>query len=281
MGYLKQLRWAFLLTSALLPLTACASDRPWWEDEAPPAYSHSHEDPVSIEIVNDYGQRYNKHQPTDRYLTHRAYLEARKGEHYSIRVRNRTNKRIGIVIAVDGRNIISGKKSHLANNERMYVLGPHQSASYKGWRTGQDKVNRFYFTSAGDSYAAAWGDHSAMGVIAAAVYEEQDYYRPRRDYYERPAPRVLAPQAKRAPMAAADEATGTGYGRQEYSSSVRVEFKPKPGAAAKYFYKYEWRETLCKHNVIPCHPEYYHRNDNRFWPNDWRGNGPYAPPPPR
>jgi len=39
-----------------------------------------------------------------------------------IEVKNRLNRRVGLVIAVDGRNIISGTKSWLRNNERMYIL---------------------------------------------------------------------------------------------------------------------------------------------------------------
>ena len=43
--------------------------------------------------------------------TYRAYVEAEKGERYGIRIRNNTGRRVGVVVAVDGRNIISGEKS--------------------------------------------------------------------------------------------------------------------------------------------------------------------------
>ena len=73
----------------------------------------------------------------------KVYAEAVKGTHYRIEVRNRLNRRIGLVIAVDGRNIISGAKSWLKNNERMYILEPYGSGSFAGWRTAQDRINRF------------------------------------------------------------------------------------------------------------------------------------------
>ncbi len=270
---------ALLLTGMLLSQVACATDQYGWEnnDHHSPQYTQPYENrynPVRIEIIDDHGRSFAKHQHRNGYKSHRAYLEAKKGKNYKLRVRNQTNKRIAIVIAVDGRNIISGKKSNLKNHERMYVLGPHQSATYKGWRTGKNRVNRFHFTASGDSYAAAWGDHSAMGVIAAAVYEEKPQRQYSSDYYSN----KVAPQAKRR---SASEAAGTGYGREEHSASVRVNFRPKSTVAAKYFYKYEWRETLCKHNVIQCHSNYYNKPDNRFWPNNDRGHGAYAPPPPR
>ena len=52
----------------------------------------------------------------------RSYLQAEKGARYEVRVRNVTGERLGLVIAVDGRNIINGKKSDLARTEPMYVL---------------------------------------------------------------------------------------------------------------------------------------------------------------
>ena len=95
-----------------------------------------------------------------------------RDSNYSVQIRNRSNERIGVVIAVDGRNVISGDRSNLSPNERMYVLGPYQQESYEGWRTGKNRVNRFYFTDEGDSYAGAWDDYSAMGVIAVAAFRE-------------------------------------------------------------------------------------------------------------
>ena len=278
--YPKKTAALLLLTSVLFSQVACASDQPRWNnsyDTSASTYPYEvSRNPISIDIIDDSGRSFAKHQYRNDYQSHRAYLEAKKGQNYKLRIKNRTNKRIAVVIAVDGRNIISGKKSNLRNNERMYVLNPYQSATYKGWRTGKNKVNRFYFTSSGDSYAAAWGDHSAMGVIAAAVYEEKPRYQEVPDYYSN----KVAPSAKRRSASPA-EAAGTGYGREEYSSSVRVSFRPKSSVAAKYFYKYEWRETLCKHNVIPCNNTYYKEPENRFWPYNQHGNGAYAPPPPR
>ena len=102
------------------------------------------------------------------------YVEAVKGSRYSIQVTNRSGGRIGVVIAVDGRNIISGKKSDLKRNEQMYIVGPYESNTFEGWRTGMDRTNRFYFTDASDSYAEkVFADASAMGTIALAVFREK------------------------------------------------------------------------------------------------------------
>ena len=133
---------------------------------------------VEVRIVNDDGRTLPTYPVKMGHGVRKVYAEAVKGDHYRIEVRNLLNRRIGLVVAVDGRNIISGTKSWLKNNERMYILEPYGSGSFAGWRTAQDRINRFYFTDVPDSYAAAFGDESAMGVIAVAVYPEARHFEP-------------------------------------------------------------------------------------------------------
>jgi hypothetical protein len=232
---------------------------------------------ISVDIVSDNGSIYPSYPVSSRDRSVRAYVEAIRNDRYGIRVTNRSNQRVGVVIAVDGRNIISGEKSYLRNTERMYILDPYAQGTYTGWRTGRNEIRRFYFTDAGDSYAGAWDDHSAMGVIAVVAYAEQRQQVSRRgdDAMRRSAPMAAAPAAGRYGAESVDGA-GTGYGERERSTSVRVEFTPERHALARHFYKYEWRETLCQKNIISCRPSRRDRQrDNRFWPNDG-----YVPPPP-
>src|SRR5512136_1858472 len=134
-------------------------------------------DAVEVRIITDDGRTLPTYPVRMKHALKKVYAEAVKGDHYRIEVRNRLDRRVGLVIAVDGRNIISGEKSYLKNSERMYILEPYASGEFSGWRTAQNHVNRFYFTDAPSSYAAAFGDGSAMGVIAVAVYPEVRHYR--------------------------------------------------------------------------------------------------------
>ena len=69
--------------------------------------------------------------PTAGRLPNRkVYAEAARGDQYTILVRNRLARRVGVVLAVDGRNIISGQKSWLKNNERMYILEPYGEGEF-------------------------------------------------------------------------------------------------------------------------------------------------------
>lgn len=202
--------------------------------------------------------------------SYRAYLEARLEARYSIRVRNLTGGRVGLVIAVDGRNIVSGDRSDLGRREAMYILGPYESATYSGWRTSASEVRRFYFTDVADSYAGRIGDVSAIGVVAAAVYRE----RPRRPRFwqQQGESSASAPAASDAASARERSAqAGTGFGEREHSQAIRVEFTPERRASQRSFFKYEWREQLCARGLKRCSSE------NRFWDEPWPG---FVPPPP-
>jgi hypothetical protein len=223
-------------------------------------------DDVTIQVIDDRGRSFYQLPLRDSRDSYRAYMEAYPDATYALKVRNRSDQRIGLVITVDGRNIISGKRSDLLPNERMYILGPREEAVYSGWRTGKNKVNQFYFTDEGGSYAAAWGDSSAMGVIAVAAYQEEAPVQLSRER-ESTSARKSAPRQR--------DNAGTGYGDEEYSPSTQVEFNPLRKAFAQYFIKYEWHESLCEKGVIKCRRD----SGNRFWKED--KNGGFAPPPPR
>lgn len=247
-------------------------------------------DSVEVRVLSESGSELPFYPVSARYPSKKVYAEAVKGDHYRIMVRNKLNRRVGVVIAVDGRNIVSGQKSWLKNNERMYILEPYERYEYAGWRTGQDRINRFFFTELPDSYAASFGDQSAMGVIAVAVYPEVQRYEPPVQYRsqhsgsgapaaEAPAPSAASERKRSAAAPAAkveamDRSAGTGYGRSEYSPSQVVAFEPERRSVENLYIKYEWRSTLCKMRIVSCaHP--YPGNNNRLW-----DHGGYVPPPP-
>ena len=261
------LLWVTLFTSLTTPCVALSNyDR----------INHS----VAIDIIKDNGESFSIYPVKNRMpkYEYRAYLEAINGQNYGLRVRNYTNQRLGFVIAVDGRNIISGEKSYLKYNENMYILEPFETQTYMGWRTSSNDIHRFYFTEKDDSYAQAFGDDSAMGVIAIAVFEEN---LPKlRVKKHKESAKQRAPSAGRvfensAPAEdRAESEAGTGFGEHSSSHARRVQFNPKRTELVKYFYKYEWRETLCHKQIIDCGTI-----KNRFWPhhNNEIGFAPYPP----
>ncbi len=148
----------------------------------------------------------------------RYYIPAAKWQTYSIQITNDSSRKIGLVIAVDGKNIITGQKSALRNTERMYVLEPYSSGSYESWFSPRNYANRFAFTS--ESNTTIWQDRPAIGNIAVTAYFDKKY---------------------------------PSNSRKESSDTLSQAFiDPEKSYAQKFFIKYNWRTTLCKKGIINC-----------------------------
>ena len=131
---------------------------------------------VSVEIEGRASPLYAAADGSGRF-----YFEAREGGRYALRLANRTNERLGAVVTVDGLNVISGLRDE--GRGRMYVIGPWEDTTIRGWRSSLAEVRRFTFVDERSSYAARSGKaNSKMGWIEVAVYREQ------RRYVHRPYP---------------------------------------------------------------------------------------------
>ena len=122
---------------------------------------------VSAEVDGGLSPLYPARDGSDRW-----YLEAREGGRYAITLANRTGERLGVVVTVDGLNAISGQPD--VGPARMYVLGPWDQTTVRGWRTSLSEVRRFTFVDERASYAVRSGKaNSKMGWIEIAVYRER------------------------------------------------------------------------------------------------------------
>jgi hypothetical protein len=104
----------------------------------------------------------------------RRYFQAFRGRPYALRVRNRTERRVGVLISVDGLNVVNGERSSLSHGESMYVLDPGESATIRGWRTSLEQVRQFVFVDEQRSYAERTGQANGdMGWIRVLAFEER------------------------------------------------------------------------------------------------------------
>jgi hypothetical protein len=101
---------------------------------------------------------------------------------------NRTGERLGAAVVVDGLNAISGERE--AGPGRLYILGPWEETTVRGWRTSLSDVRRFTFVDERGSYASRSGKaNGKMGWIEVNVYRERRRYVGRpwlRDWAGRP-----------------------------------------------------------------------------------------------
>ena len=100
-----------------------------------------------------------------------SYVAGRPGDRYAVRLTNRSNARVLVVLSVDGVNAVSGETA--STGQTGYVLGAYQTAEITGWRKSYSEAAAFYFTALPDSYAARTDRPDNVGVIGAAVFRER------------------------------------------------------------------------------------------------------------
>jgi hypothetical protein len=279
-----------------LVLGACSAEAQWWDPGDTPGSVVA----VSVEVA---GQRTPLYRAPDG--ANRFYLEARAGCPYAIGLANRTGERVGVVLTVDGLNAISGELD--AGRGRMYILGPWEQLTVRGWRTSLSDIRKFTFVDERASYAARSGKaNGRMGWIEATVYRERrvavvrpwSEVGPRGDEGHRddsagamPAPAAPSegaaaqkletpPTAEAAPKDSARaygesrSFPGTGWGDRAEDRAVVVQFDPESAAADRVSLRYEYRSALVALGVLP-----------RPWPprdrlrERERGEGGFAKPP--
>jgi hypothetical protein len=224
----------------------------------------------------------------------RLYLEAETGGRYAVRLANRTGGRLGVLLAVDGLNAISGERDsgadrwRAARPGRMYVLDPWDATVVRGWRTSLEEIRQFTFVDERSSYAARSGQASGkLGWIEVSVYREREQPRPvRRDWPwirgergraqdDEAAP--SAPAAKAAPEASAqsqESFPGTGWGDAARDPVVVVRFEPQAAPSQGTTLRYEYAGALRALGILPTH-----RHDRDRLAERERGVDGFAKPP--
>ena len=196
------------------------------------ARGHSGNNNVEFEVFSDQRGHLNKFSlPTNSSMVSKHAIIAKNGESYRIRVANKSNKRIGVVIAVDGINIISGKHSHLKSHEQMYVLNPYQIEDFYGWSDGYGRNNRFQFTDLHNV--------NSKGRIALAVFNERSH--------------------KVKQYNSNNSSHRRGYGKSNGRHRGNY-FTAQDRPSSKKIIRYERRSDLCQQGIVQCGPK--HRKNN-------------------
>src|SRR5688500_9675243 len=87
---------------------------------------------LAVEVIDSHGTAFQQVPAKRQGNAWRAYLEAERDARYRIRITNSSGRRVGVVVAVDGRNIISGARSELENGEPMYILDAWSTQEFSG-----------------------------------------------------------------------------------------------------------------------------------------------------
>jgi hypothetical protein len=226
----------------------------------------------------------------------RHYFQAFRGRNYSLVVRNTTGRRVGVLIAVDGINVVNGGKSRLCRDEPMYVLDPYERAEINGWRSSLRDVHEFVFVDEERSYAERTGQANGdLGWIRVVAYRENapawtpwgkvreqrlDGSDRRETRGESGAPAPSAPEySPRARAEAAPEAQrdalgrnsqeldsnpGTGWGERRSDPVQRTWFEAERRPSDEIALRYEYAAGLRALGIHPGRSRLWEREDGRL-----------------
>lgn len=222
----------------------------------------------------------------------RSYFQAFHGKNYSLVLTNQSNQRVGVLVAVDGLNVVNGERTDLSNHEAMYVLDPYESATIQGWRTSLNDVRRFVFVDEQRSYASRTGQANGdMGWIRVLSFREQTpmVYRDRpkvrtqqqQDWLGERGDAAPAPsaggdlRAQKAPgmlnqAPQSESAPGTGWGDHRWDPVTQTRFLAMANPTDQIVLRYEYESGLRALGIIPRQRRVFERE---------RGELGFAQPP--
>ena len=163
-----------------------------------------------------------------------AFVMGQLGERYTLRIHNRSGRRVEAVVTVDGRDVVDGKPGAL--HKRGYLIPAGGSVDIDGWRISHREAAAFRFSQVANSYAALTGNGRDVGVIGVALFTERYMPPPRPVYVPAPAPALrfgeesgrpptsAAPRSPSADIETKREGLGTEYGEAVASTIHEVEF---------------------------------------------------------
>ena len=213
------------------------------------------------------------------------------GASYEVRVHNQSGRRIEALVAVDGRDVITGQPID-PRSHRGYLVSPWDTVSIDGFRSSSSSVATFRFSTIPRSYAWRTGTAWGIGTIRAWVFEEAapPLVRPRMlpyggdDGFGQP-PTSGDSRAGSAPSASAPRDMGTEYGEQRWSPVGYTVFRRQSGHAnAILGVRYQSRDALIAAGIL--HPTWYeppypYEPSYPYAPFPvWYSPRPYPPPPP-
>lgn len=239
----------------------------------------------------------------------RVYIEALKGQNFTLRLSNPTGERVAVALSVDGRNVVDARHTS-AREATKWILEPWQTLEIPGWQISGETSRRFFFTETSRSYAKWLGDTSNVGTIEAIFFRERrrrvaqpiagvekdqapGANRERASGYDamggmgpgssEPSPAPSAePQAAQRDAAskiqagaAADSYAATGIGERSSFPVTWVDFQEDPAPAATIALRYEFRTELVRLGVLS--------NEGDLWARE-KAQGfdrKYAPSPSR
>ena len=160
----RSVLWLPVLGIALSATPSVSAQRAWRPVRVPPPPRQD----VSVQLEDEEGSRL----PT--FVSGgQTFVLGSWGQTYNIRVSNLGPRRVEVVLAVDGRDAVSGQPTDPVR-QRGYVIPGYGNLRVEGFRNSLESVATFRFTDPGDSYSTRMGTPQQQGFITVAVYSERN-----------------------------------------------------------------------------------------------------------
>lgn len=184
-------------------------------------------------------------------------------------MRNNSRDRVLFVPTVDGLSIMNGKEASFKS--RGYIVNSYDSLVIDGWRTSDDKVSEFFFSSPKGSYASRMDQGGNLGVIGCVVFKDKEKVKVVKEYIPVPYPSYpqyphynypnlyagtgaitgtsnfgasLLNNVTCSSSQTASAGLGTGFGQDKYSPVVTVDFDKEDHPSAVFSIYYNTRKNL-------------------------------------
>lgn len=110
-------------------------------------------------------------KPAPLYLHQgRLYTEAGLGRPYHVLLHNKSDRDVGVALAIDGVNTIDRKITRPSAGAKWFVRKGAQGR-IDGWYVSEKAVERFVFVEGGESLAASLGHTEEIGLLTAAFFD--------------------------------------------------------------------------------------------------------------
>lgn len=203
----------------------------------------------------------NGHPAKEYYHKGNYYIEGREGTRFSLRMKNNSGQRVLFVPTIDGLSIMDGKEGSF--DSRGYIVNAYDATTIEGWRTSDEEVAEFFFSSPKGSYAKKIGKGNNLGVIGCAVFKEKEF--PTKMYYQ--SKTIRGEGSTSNPLftwpannslyattgstinccfssASAPQGLGTGFGQDKDSPVITVSFTRAPSPSEIFSMFYNTRKNL-------------------------------------
>ena len=175
-----------------------------------------------------------------------TFVEGRRGSEFTLRVRNNTDHKIVVVLAVDGLNVMNGKTASVSDGG--YVIDPYDFVDVPGWTLNLQEVAHFEFSSLPASYAAQMDKPANVGVIGAAIFFEKERLQPivYRSLDEASTTRHFGGLAEAKSLGN----IGTAFGRRAGFAVTQVHFNREDHPRAKLVLRYDDARGLYARGIM-------------------------------